>query len=97
LSPQFFDLQAFSLNIMLNVQCPGLIQGAENKFIEALAIRDRIMQKMGFADLVPPMISGFNNPVLSAVQLEPDRPDALSRLVDNGNSDGNASRYHRLS
>jgi hypothetical protein len=79
---------------LLGVQCPDLIQGAENKLIQGFAVRNRITQKMGFADLVPPVIGGFNNPVLPAVQFEPDGPDALSRLVDDGDADGNTSCHH---
>ena len=43
---------------------------------------------MGFTDLVPPVIGGFDNLVLFTVQLEPDGPDTFSRFIDDGNADG---------
>jgi hypothetical protein len=79
---------------LLNVYGPGLIERAENKLVEAFTVRNRIVEKMGFADFIPPMIRGFENPVLSAVQLEPHRPNPLSRLIDDGNSDGNTVGNH---
>lgn len=63
---------------------PRLVNRIENKLIECFAIRNGIVQELGAADAVFPVVGGFRNLVLFPVQFKPDRTCFFTRLKDHG-------------